>query len=169
MRHLHLRWLIVVGFISLVFGCASITAAQTAGRTGAIRQWDSPADFDECYRDRFLDSLSEPGSVKLVNRVLVTDDMGAGYNDFQPIRAKTQARKILLLDDSRVTDAMLIVDGSVKECDILVNGKLLDAKLLEKSYWHANFERYMVPPALLKAGANEFLFRARAFQTALLS
>ncbi|MHB9107029.1 MAG: hypothetical protein ACYDCO_08235 [Armatimonadota bacterium] len=148
-------------FIIACLGLFLAGAGLAQARVNATRTWDSAKEFDECYRNRYLDSLSEPGAVKLVNRVLVTDDMGAGYDDFQPIRGKMQARKILLIDDPRVTDAVLIVDGSVKDCDILVNGKALGAKVLEKSYWHANFERYIVPPALLKAGANEFIFRAR--------
>ena len=149
-------------FRIIVFACLALLAACAwAARVSTARAWATPAGFDECYRNRYLDSLSEPGAVKLVHRVLVTDDMGAGYNDFQPIAGKTQARKILLVDDPNVVDAVLIVDGSVSACDILVNGAVLDAKPLKKSYWDANFERYIVPPRLLKAGANEFLFRAR--------
>jgi|GEM_PF-290739 len=157
MQNTYLR---LFAFVFLALSAACAGHAQPA-RVSAVRVWDTRAEFDQCYRNRYLDSISEPGSVMLVNRVLVTDDMGAGYNDFQPIRGKTQARKILPVDDPNVLDAMLIVDGGVSACDILVNGKALDAKPLEKSYWHANFERYLVPPALLKAGANDFVFRAR--------
>ena len=137
---------------------AALAAAERVSATGV---WDTQADFDQCYRNRYLDSMSEPGAVKLVQRIIVADEMGAGYNDFQPIRGKMQAKKILLVDDPAVNEAMLIIDGHVAGCDILVNGKVLGAPVLEKSYWHANFERYLVPPALLKAGANEFVFRAR--------
>jgi hypothetical protein len=157
MQSLHMS-LIVCICLGLFTACAVVAQPE---RVSVTLTWDSRADLDECYRNRHLDSLSEPGAVKLVDRVLVTDDMGAGYDDFQSIRGKTQARKILPIDDPNVTDAMLIVDGSVKGCDILVNGKVLGAEALERSYWHANFERYMVPPALLKAGANDIVFRAR--------
>jgi len=157
MFHLRMRILLLA---CLVLPVAAVLA-QPPARVETTRTWDTRADFDQCYRNRYLDSLSEPGSVKLVNRVLVTDDMGAGYNDFQPIHGKTQARKLLQVDDPNVTDALLIVDGGVSACDILVNGAVLGGKPLEKSYWNANFERYVVPPALLKAGLNEFVFRAR--------
>ena len=157
MHRLHLRF-VIIGCCCLFIACAGL--AQTA-RVSAARSWDTAADFDQCYRNRYLDSLSEPGSITLVHRVLVTDDMGAGYNDFQPIRGKTQARKILPVDDPRVTDALLIVDGAVKDCDILVNGTALGVQPLERTYWNANFDLYVLPPALLKAGANEFVFRAR--------
>lgn len=122
--------------------------------------WDSSEDFDRCYRNRYLDSESEPGSAKLVRSIVITDDMGAGYNDFQPVRGKTQAKKILVLDDPDVTGAILLVGGSVKGCEILVNGCVLYTQPLDRSYWHQEFERYVIPPSLLRAGANEFVFRA---------
>lgn len=130
-------------------------------RSTLTLKWDSATEFDTCYRDRYLDSLSTPGAVKLVNRVLVVDEMGAGYNNFQPIKGKTQARKILMVDNPGVTDAWLMVDGSAKACDIVVNGTVLQSTPVAKTYWEANFERYAVPPQLLKAGANDIVFRAR--------
>jgi hypothetical protein len=155
--------------LSLVLAASCLISqarAADAERSSATRVWDSAADFDTCYRDRHLDSLSEPGSVKLVNRVLVADEMGAGYNDFQEIAGKTQARKILVLEDTRVEDAVLLVDGSVKDCDIIINGTVLGTPPLQKTYWDSNFESYAVPPRLLKTAANTIDFRAHGDQGA---
>jgi hypothetical protein len=149
---------------ALLGNLSSSGAAETV-RVSAARVWDSAEDFDQCYRNRYLDSLSEPGAVKLVSRVLIADEMGAGYNDFQEIQGKTQARKILWLDDSKAADAVLIVDGTVNTCDIVVNGTILATQPLKKTYWDANFESYVVPPRLLKSGANQIIFRARNEQS----
>jgi len=130
-------------------------------RVAFVWFWDSQDDFDQCTRNQYLDSLSTPGEVKLVHNMVITDDMGAGYNDFQSIRGKTQARKILMLDDPDVVAATLLVGGKVNECEILVNGQALKDGPLDSSYWHADFERYVVSPELLKQGANEFIFRTR--------
>jgi len=143
----------------VLYGVAAPPASPA--RAGKVLAWSSPEEFDRCYRDRYLDSIAQPGAVTLVRRVLVADEMGAGYDDFQPIRGKTLAKKLLPVADPRVTDAQLIVDGSASACDILINGTPLRAKVLEKSYWNANFERFPVPPQLLKAGMNEIVFRAR--------
>jgi len=162
-----MRVLTIVALWVLVFGLtgwamADGTQAPPAPRrVSAVWRWDSREDFDQCYRNRYLDSLSEPGAVKLARGIVVADEMGAGYNDFQPVRGKTLARKVLVLDSADVRAATLLVGGSVKGCDILVNGTLLGGEPLERSYWHAEFERYKVPPRLLRAGANEFVFRAR--------
>ncbi len=155
-----LEWTIIGVTAVIAFGVAR-TGIAMPERVETVHVWETRADFDRCYRDRHLDSLSEPGTVKLVSRVLVADDLGAGYNNYQPVRGRTQAKKILLVDDPDVSQAMLLVDGSVSACDILINGTPLDTPLLEKAYWNANFERYVVPPALLKAGANAIVFRAR--------
>lgn len=139
---------------------ASVGHAQDASAVRTWR-WDSQEELDQCYRDRYLDSLSEPGAAQLVHSIVVADEMGKGYDDFQPIRGKTQARKTLIVDDPDVSAAMLLVGGRVQGCDIVVNGTVLGAAPLERSYWNADFDRYVVPPKLLKAGANEFIFRAR--------
>jgi len=149
-----------VAFIA-VAAFTSISGAAEPARSSVERVWDTAGDFDQCYRNRYLDSLSEPGAVKLVSRILVADEMGAGYNDFQEIASKKQARKILWLDAADVKDALLLVDGTVNTCDIVVNGTVLGAPPLKKTYWDSNFESYAVPPRLLKSGANEFIFRAR--------
>lgn len=141
---------------------AGAAACPAASPTAASTwRWDTAAQFDECYRDRYADSATEPGSVQLVHAIVVADEMGKGYNDFQPVRGKTQARKILVLDDADVSAATLLVGGRVQGCDIVVNGTVLGAAPLERTYWNADFDRYVVPPRLLKAGANEFVFRAR--------
>jgi len=144
-------------------GCISgtICAEGPAEAAAAVLTWDTHEDFDECYRNRYLDSENEPGSVKLARGIVIADEMGAGYNDYQPVRGKVQAKKILMLDSADLLGATLLVGGAVSGCDILVNGRALNAEPLEKSYWHAEWERYAVPPELLRAGANEFVFRAR--------
>ena len=141
---------------------ADARAPDDAARSHAVLQWDTHDQFDQCYRNRYLDSEGEPGAVKLVRRLVVTDEMGAGYNDFQRIGGKTQAKKILVLDSADVTDATLLIGGGVGGCDIVVNGQVLGTKPLARSYWHSDFDRYTVPPKLLKDGANEFVFRAKS-------
>jgi hypothetical protein len=145
---------------ALLVSVASSAIAAEPARSSVSRVWDTAEDFDQCYRNRYLDSLSEPGSLKLVARTLVADEMGAGYNDFQEIQGKTLAKKILWLDNAGASDAVLIVDGTVNTCDILVNGTVLGAQPMKKTYWDANFESYPLPPRLLKAGTNEIVFRA---------
>ena len=162
--HYRTRLLLILVLVLAPGVCAAGTPTRTErvdGRGAAAWRWDTHDDFDECYRDRYLDSEAEPGSVMLVRGMVIADEMGAGYNDYQPISGKLQARKILMLDSPDVSAATLLIGGGVKGCDILVNGRVLGAEPLERSYWHADFERYEIPPELLKAGANEFIFRAR--------
>jgi hypothetical protein len=109
------HWLAAVALLAgIAFEAPSRVSADEAeahNRDGPDWRWDARDEFDQCYRDRYLDSETDPGSVKLVHRIVVADEMGKGYNDFQAIKGKTQAKKILVLDDADVASATLLVGG----------------------------------------------------------
>lgn len=149
---------ILTVFVAMMF-CTSALGGERVEQT---QHWNSAETFDSCYRDRAIDALAEPGSLRLVDSVLVADDLGAGANNFQPIRGKTQARKIVVIDDTRVSEALLMVDGSVRSCEVVVNGVVLDASPLPTTFINRNFEHYEIPPALLRSGTNTFVFRSRS-------
>ncbi len=94
-------------------------------------------------------------SIRLARSVLLADETGAtDYHQTEPLSARVQVKKVFVLDSAKVKDAELFFYGSAKE--VHINGKLLSPpQRLVSTGW----SRVPIAPELLKAGANELVFR----------
>jgi hypothetical protein len=94
------------------------------------------------------------GGLRLAHSVLLADETGAtDFRQGEALSDRTHAKKVFRLDSAGVTETELLFYGSAKE--VRANGTALrGAEPLVSTGW----TRVRVPVALLKPGANEFVF-----------
>jgi hypothetical protein len=87
--------------------------------------------------------------------VLLADESGAtDYRQTEPLQGKTWAKKVFRLDSAQAAGAELFFYGGARE--VTINGQALPApERLVSTGW----SRVKLAPGLLKAGANEILFK----------
>jgi hypothetical protein len=94
-------------------------------------------------------------TIRLARSVLLADETGAtDFHQGEALSDRVQVKKLFVLDSAQVNGAELFFYGTAKE--VRLNGtQLSPPQRLVSTGW----SRVMVPPELLKAGENEFIFR----------
>ncbi|HZY87577.1 MAG TPA: transglutaminase-like domain-containing protein, partial [Gemmataceae bacterium] len=118
-----------------------------------IRSWQYPGFGDYWLLGPEL-VADKPGGVRLTHSVLLADETGAtDFRQGEALGERVHAKKVFRLDSPDLTEAELLFYGSAKE--VRANGTpLKKVGPLVSTGW----SRVRVPVALLKQGANEFVF-----------
>jgi hypothetical protein len=102
-----------------------------------------------------VEFFAKPGIYQLAASTLLAHETGAtDYHQSETLAGRVHVKKVFVLDSADVREAELLLYGAATE--VLVNGQLVPApKRLESTGW----SRLHVSAALLKEGANVFVFR----------
>lgn len=149
--------------IAVQIGVLTATGFHTLVGAGGDRQvvvsFDSAADFERCTWDRFVDTLSEPGAVKLVAGYQIADEIGDRVSsDVELVAGNVKARKWLIAPVRRASGQLVFFGSAVgPECRITCNDIPLH---VEGKAVAPGWSCVDIPAGILRRGLNCFEFSA---------